>query len=60
MPVRLSIPVEVDMWRRLRDLAEHDRLPGGRASVAHVVVKLIARELAAPRLSAGNTEAGKA
>jgi len=46
MAVRLSVSVPVETWRRLRDLAERDRLPGGRASVSYVVGKIVQRELA--------------
>ncbi len=36
MTVRISVPVDVATWRRLRDLAE-ERKGQGRTSVAQVV-----------------------
>ncbi len=51
--VRVSAFVSETDWRRLRDLAERDRLATGRASVAAILARLIARELA-------TSDAGKA
>lgn len=47
MEIRISFSVPEPMWRQLRDLAEQERIPGGRASVSAVVGKIVARELTA-------------
>ncbi len=45
MTVRISVPVDLATWRRLRDLAE-ERKGQGRTSVAQVVRDLIQAALA--------------
>lgn len=37
MVVRLSVPIEYELWRRLRDVAEEGKRPGARSSVTEVV-----------------------
>jgi hypothetical protein len=49
--VRVSAVVSEEVWRRLRDLAERDRLATGRASVSAVLEKIITRELAGGRVA---------
>jgi hypothetical protein len=47
MAVRLAISVPEETWRRLRDMAEQDRIANGRASVCAVVQKIIEQRLSA-------------
>ncbi len=44
--VRLSIEVDETTWKALREVAEEERTPRGRASVNALVNKLIAEHLA--------------
>lgn len=50
MSVRLTVVVDEPVWRRLRDLAEQDRSPNGRASVCGVVAKIIEERLSTERV----------
>ncbi len=52
MTVRLTVPVDVATWRRLRDLAEERKTSGGRTSIAGVIRDLIASALP-PRTQEG-------
>ena len=49
MVVKLSVSVPVWTWRRLRDLAEEDRVSKGRASVSATVARIIEQRLAADK-----------
>lgn len=39
--VRLTIPIPEGLWRTLRDVAETERSPSGRASIGAVVVRAL-------------------
>ncbi len=51
--VRLSIEVDETTWKALREVAEEERTPRGRASVNALVNKLIAEHLAKRKAKGG-------
>ncbi len=51
--VRLSIEVDEATWKALREIAEEDRTPRGRASVNALVNKLIAEHLSKRKAKGG-------
>ncbi len=42
--VRITIPVSLELWCRLRDLVEAER-KSGRASLSRVIVRILEREV---------------
>ena len=39
--IGLTVKVEREVWRKLRDLAEEEKMAGGRASVSRVVARIV-------------------